>query len=169
MLRTPLPTNETSRLEALYSYKILDSVADASFQILTELAADICRCPIAMINFVDENKVWHFTTTGMGEDEKEAPRALSFCTHIVYDLQTMIIQDTLKDERFKDNPFVLDEPPVRFYAGLPLINKDGYTLGTLCVIDHIPRALSTSQIRKLEMLRDVVMDNIEKLLLISST
>jgi GAF domain-containing protein len=165
MLSAPIPEDDKARLEALYSYNILDSVADSSLIILTKLAADICRCPIATITLVDEDKEWYFTKVGLAEEEKEAPRAVSFCGHVVCSKKIMIISDTLQDQRFEDNPFVLDDPPVRFYAGIPLINKDGYVLGTLCVIDHIPRQISQSQIRKLSMLRDLVVSNMEDNLL----
>jgi GAF domain-containing protein len=161
MLSAPIPEDDEARLEALHNYNMFDSVASSSLNILTQLAADICRCPIATITLVDKDKEWYYTKVGLGEEAKEAPRAVSFCGHVVCEKKIMIVPDTLKDERFEDNPFVLDEPPIRFYAGIPLINKDGFALGTLCVIDHIPRQISQSQIRKLVMLRDLVVGNIE--------
>ncbi len=138
MLPAPIPVNEKKRLEALRSYGILDSDAYACMQPLTKIAADICDCPKSTISLIDKNRVWFYTKVGLGEETKEVPRDISVCAHVLLYQQTMIIPDTLKDNRFSDNLFVLEDLSIRFYAGVPLINKDGFILGTLCVFDQVP-------------------------------
>lgn len=161
MITAPIPANENERLAALRCYGILDSKAYACMEPLTKLAADICDAPISTITLIDENREWYYTKVGLGKNEIEAPRNISFCAHVVFHRQTMVISDTLKDERFYDNPFTLNDPPLRFYAGIPLINKDGYALGTLCVIDHIPKEITPKQISHLETLRDIVVKRLD--------
>ncbi len=161
MLPIPIPENEIARLEALCCYGILDSEPSSDMVLLTKVAAEICDCPVSTITLIDENRGCYYTKVGLDEDVKETPREISLCGHVVFHQQTMIISDTLQDNRFNNNPRVLDDPPLRFYAGVPLINKDGYALGTLCVIDRAPKTLSLKQVKMLEMLRDVIVQRLE--------
>ena len=150
MKSAPLPANEKKRLEALYCHKILDTPPESIFDDLTKLAAYICNVPAASITLIDEDREWYKSKIGI--DDEEAARDISFCAHTILDEDLFIVPDTLKDKRFFDNPFVTDDPPLRFYAAMPLITEEGHALGTLCVIDHVPRRLNKQQKRALKTL-----------------
>lgn len=147
-MKTPrTPTNELVRLNTLKSYQILDSSPEEEFDNLTNLASEICQTPISLITFLDETRQWFKSTTGISE--KETSREISFCGHAILEDELFEIHDALEDERFKDNPLVTEYPKIRFYAGMPLKTKDGSNLGTLCVIDKIPRTLEPHQRKSL--------------------
>lgn len=154
MKRKPLPENESDRLKSLHDYQILDSINEIEFDRITELASLICKTPISLISLIDEDRQWFKSEVGLGV--KETPRELAFCRYAILDKTIMEIKDACLDERFKDNLLVTGDPNIRFYAGYPLIDPDGFALGTLCVIDKIPRTLSQQQKRALELLRDEV-------------
>jgi len=160
MISSPIPENESERLEALHCYGILDNEAYACMQPLTKLAADICECPIALIPLIDDQRQWFYTNVGL-EGTTETPRDISFCGHVICDRKTMVINDATKDERFVDNPLVTNAPYIKFYASVPLINKDGYALGTICVIDHVPRKITKKQILLLERLAEVIVSKLD--------
>lgn len=145
------PDDEEDRLNALYSYHILDTSADSAFNELVELTAEICQVPIALISLVDESRQWFKAEVGLGIPQTE--RSISLCSHAILQEDLFIISDTLKDERFFNNPLVTSYPNIRFYAGAPLITEDGYGLGTLCVIDKIPRELTAIQKKAICVLR----------------
>jgi len=148
----PLPANEAQRIEALRSYEILDTPPDQALDDITQLAAQVCDAPIALISLVDTDRQWFKSRTGM--PLAETARAFSFCAHaILHAEQVMIVPDLLADARFSDNPLVTDDPKIRFYAGLPLVTADGYALGTLCVMDRVPRQLTVDQLATLQALR----------------
>src|SRR5688572_16289403 len=151
-----LPENERQRLAAIERYHILDTDDEKDFDDITELAAQLCNTPVSVITLVDEKRQWFKAKTGW--TVKETARDLSFCAHTIHHDDVMIIPDTLKDERFFDNPLVVDEPAIRFYAGMPLITPDGYKLGTLAVIDKQPRSLSTEQLSGLRILAKQVVN-----------
>ncbi|MGC2581485.1 MAG: GAF domain-containing protein, partial [Acidobacteriaceae bacterium] len=130
---------ESARLAALHSLRILDTPSESEYDDLTRLAAFVCKTPIALITLIDEQRQWFKSCIGI--DAKETPRALSFCTHALRENQLFVVPDARNDARFAANPFVAAEPGVRFYAGMPIAGPDGYNLGTLCVIDHRPREL----------------------------
>ncbi|MGA8162325.1 MAG: sensor domain-containing diguanylate cyclase [Acidobacteriaceae bacterium] len=130
---------ESARLAALHSLRILDTPSESEYDDLTRLAAFVCKTPIALITLIDEQRQWFKSCVGI--DAKETPRALSFCTHALRENQLFVVPDARNDARFAANPFVAAEPGVRFYAGMPIAGPDGYNLGTLCVIDHRPREL----------------------------
>ena len=160
MRTTPLPENEADRLAALQSYNIFDTAEEKDFDQLTSLASAICGVPIALITFIDEKRQWF--KSHWGTDITENLRALSFCTHaIASDDEIMIVSDARTDDRFADNPMVTGPTQVRFYAGVPLVNEDGYALGTLCVIDQQVQTLTPLQIEALKMLGKQVVDKLE--------
>ncbi|MFP8489582.1 GAF domain-containing protein [Gracilimonas sp. Q87] len=123
---------EKKRLKALQNYNILDTEAEKAFDNLTKLAAQVCGTSVGQINFITNNRQWAKATTGWGATE--LPREVGFCTHAIQNAdQSMVVEDTLLDERFVDNPLVTGEPPLRFYAGIPIKSEDNYPLGALCV------------------------------------
>lgn len=147
---------EAVRLEALRQYKILDTPSESAYNDIVELAAFICKVPIALISFVDSDRQWFKSKVGL--DVNQTDRDVSFCAHTILEKTMMIVEDALNDERFSDNPLVTCTPCIRFYAGVPLITSDGHALGSLCIIDRQPRELSAMQKKALEALaRQVVM------------
>ncbi|MBW4430093.1 MAG: GAF domain-containing sensor histidine kinase [Nostoc desertorum CM1-VF14] len=159
-MKAVLPQNETVRIQTLRQYKILDTPPEAAFDDLTRLAAQICGAPIALISFIDESRQWFKSKVGL--DIQSTSRELAFCTHaILQPHNPLIISDTLLDERFATNPLVASDPYIRFYAGASLITPQGYTLGTLCVVDRVPRQLSSEQIQALQTLSRQVVTQLE--------
>jgi diguanylate cyclase (GGDEF)-like protein len=153
--RAASPDNEHRRLEALYQFGILDTPREAAFDALTRIAAHICQTPIAVINFIDRDRQWFKSEVGLGV--RETPLDVSICAHAILQPGLFVVPDTREDARFADNPLVTGEPRLRFYAGALLETRDGYPLGTLCVLDHQPRALSAEQGEMLEALAGQVM------------
>jgi len=152
----PLPLNEKERLIALKGYNILDTLPEEQFDRLTELAAVICRAPIALVSLIDEERQWFKSRVGLLAEQ--TPRKISFCQFTVAEGKVFEVEDALTDNRFVDNPLVIGEPNVRYYVGQPLIDPNGFALGTLCVIDREPRKLDETQLRGLEVLaKEVVM------------
>lgn len=154
LTKYPIPENETERLNALHNYAILDSLNENEFDRITELAALICDVPISLVSLVDENRQWFKSRVGM--EVKETYRNLSFCQHSIMGTDIFEVRDATQDERFSDNEFVVNDPGIRFYAGYPLIDPDGYALGTLCVVGHHPNRLTERQRRSLELLGEEV-------------
>jgi len=150
MIDPKIPFNEKERLKALKSYEILDSESELIFDSLTKLAASICNVPICLISLVDENRQWFKSRHGLSTTE--TPREISFCGHAINNDDIFYIEDATKDERFFDNPLVVNAPNIVFYAGKPLRDNNGFTLGTLCVIDNKPRQLTILQKEQLEII-----------------
>lgn len=142
-MKAPLPDNEAARLEALRQYKILDTAPEEAFDDLTALSAHICEAPIALITLVDTDQQWFKSKVGLTVAETSLDD--SFCAHVTLQPDLFTVRDALKDECFADNPLMTSEPCIRFYAGAPLVTSEGYALGTLCVVDHVPRELSSEQ------------------------
>jgi GAF domain-containing protein len=158
-MKSPIPANEKQRLKVLWQYEVLDTVPEEVFDDLTELAARICEAPIAMITLVDENRQWFKSKVGLTVNETS--RDISFCGHAICESELFIVPDAMKDERFSHNPLVTSDPKIRFYVGAPLVTPDGYALGTLCVIDKVPRELRPDQKGALRVLARHVMTQLE--------
>ena len=153
------PANEEARVAALEKYAILDTDPEQSFDDLTLLASYICKTPIALISLVDEDRQWFKSRVGM--DARETSRDIAFCSTAIMQSDVFVVPDALADERFRDNPLVVSDPHIRFYAGAPLINEDGYALGTLCVVDRAPRELVPDQKEALKALSRLVLCQLE--------
>lgn len=142
--------SEASRLKALKEYHILDTVPEGDFDRITELASIICGTPISAISLSDETRQWFKSVKGL--PVKEIPRDIAFCSDAIGGEGIFEIEDTTVDKRYKKNPLVVDAPNIRFYCGTPLVDENGFALGTLCVLDTAPKKLSASQRRALELL-----------------
>ncbi len=151
----PVPENEQKRLLALKSYEIMNSLTEAEYDRITELAAIICDTPISLVSLLDEDRQWFKSRHGL--DVSETRRELAFCQYTIMNNTLFEVQDATKDDRFVDNELVTGAPDIRFYAGFPLTDPQGFNLGTLCVIDRKPRHLSAQQRRALELLAAEVM------------
>lgn len=150
-MKTPdLPANEKQRLRDLRSLNVLDTTPEERFDRLTRMARRVFGVDIALVSLVDENRQWFKSKTGL--DACETGRDISFCGHAILGNEIFVIEDTLDDERFHDNPLVTGPPHIRFYAGAPLRYMDGNKLGTLCIIDRKPRTLDEED---LGVLRDL--------------
>jgi PAS domain S-box-containing protein len=155
----PLPSNESARLDAVRTYEILDMAADPGLDDITSLAAEICETPIALISILDESRQWFLSKVGLPYEQ--TPREMAFCAHSLAGSEILHVPDALLDERFADNPLVNEEPRIRFYAGIPLVAAGGSILGTLCVMDHVPRVLTEHQQFALRVLSQQVMSRIQ--------
>lgn len=151
---------DAKRLEALNSYHILDTLEEKDYDDLTALAAAICGVPIALISLVDKDRQWFKSHRGLSA--RETPIDQSFCAHAIINTQEMmVVENANEDFRFKQNPLVTGDPNITFYAGVPLTNEDGYSLGTLCVIDSEPKILTPEQQSGLKIIAQQVMDKLE--------
>ena len=160
MIKARLPENEVQRIEALRSYEILDSLPELDFDAITLIASQICNVPIALISFVDEDRQWFKSNLGLGVSETH--RDYAFCAHAILNQENDFeVKDTSLDPRFFDNPLVTDGPQIKYYSGVPLVNKDGFALGTLCVIDKQPRELTFEQKKALRALSLQVIGQLE--------
>lgn len=151
--------NEDERLQKLLRYRVLDTDAESAYDDLTAIAAHICGTSTSAISFVDVARQWF--KAKVGTDVTECPRELSFCAHAILQSAVMVIPDTHEDERFAHNPLVTGEPYVRFYAGAPLISPDGYTVGTLCVMNREPKQLTAAQVLMLEAIARQIVSQLE--------
>ena len=140
MIEPSIPADELRRLDALRALRILDTPADARFDRITRLAAQLFQVPIALVSMIDADRQWLKSQYGL--DVRETPRSVSFCGHTILEPGVFYVADAALDSRFADNPLVVGEPHVRFYAGIPLYAASGEAVGTLCLIDTQPREFS---------------------------
>jgi diguanylate cyclase (GGDEF)-like protein len=156
----PIPANEDARLRALEHYGILDTLPERSFDDFAQLAAIICGTPIAMISLLDDHRQWFKARVGISATE--TPREDAFCARAIMDpTSVMVVEDSHADDRFAKSALVLGDPYIRFYAGAPLVTPTGEALGTLCVIDTVPREITPLQITGLQMLAAQVVSQLE--------
>jgi diguanylate cyclase (GGDEF)-like protein len=158
MVKPDIPQNEKKRLDALRALDILDFQAEERFDRLTRMAKRIFSVPIALVSLVDENRQWFKSCIGLSLSETS--REISFCGHAILGSEVFIIRDAVEDERFADNPLVLNDPKIRFYAGCPL-TVNGHRLGTLCIIDQAPRNFGHDDIEALKDLASMVERELE--------
>ena len=155
----PVPLDESERLASLASFSILGSVAEQDLDNLVALAAQICATPISTITLVDRDRQWFKAKVGL--DIESTPRDISFCAHTLMQRDALVVGDAHLDPRFADNPMVLGQPFLRFYAGFPLVTSAGSAVGTLAVMDRVPRELSANQSFALQVLADQVVKWLE--------
>lgn len=159
-MRAKLPEGESLRLAALQRYRILDTLAEQAYDDITRIAAYVAQSPIALISLVDTDRQWFKSAIGLAV--AETPRELAFCAHAILEPDgPLIVPDATKDRRFADNPLVTGNPDIRFYLGAPLVTPDRHAIGTLCVIDRVPRAMTADQVATLSALSRQVVTQLE--------
>jgi len=159
MLIPPIPGDEPGRIRALHRYDVLDTAQEEAFDRITRIASVVAGVPISLVSLIDEKRQWFKSRVGL--DTRETPRDISFCGHAILDDEPLIVPDASKDHRFSDNPLVTDGPAIRLYAGMPLTVTCGARLGTLCVIDTVPRQLSEAQVTALRDLAAITVHALE--------
>jgi two-component sensor histidine kinase len=159
--RTTELWSDRDRVAALHRYEILDSASEADFSDFVQIASDICSTPIAAINLIDGHR--HWTLTGVGHGAQELPLNHSICAQAILQKDMFVVADLSSDQRFHDNPLVLDDPKLRFYASARLETPTGLPIGTVCVLDHVPRpeGLSVRQRFTLQALARQIMTQLE--------
>lgn len=149
-----IPANESHRLAALKSLDILDTPPDPDFDAIVRLAQELFEVPICLISLIDAERQWFKACIGL--EGSEMPRATSFCGHAILQEDAFVVLDATKDERFADNPSVIGDPFVRFYAGMPIRLPSGYTIGTVCLVDRTAKAaFGERERRRLGLLADL--------------
>jgi signal transduction histidine kinase len=143
----PLDEDERARLAAVRSYQVLDRPRPAALDDLTRLAASMFETPMAAVSLIDRDRQWFAGSHGLADEQ--TPLDVSFCKHVIPAGRTLIVPDATRDSRFADLPNVVGKPDVRFYAGAPIVDEDGHTLGAMCVIDDRPRQVDDTQVRNL--------------------
>ena len=157
----PMPANESERLDTLNGYAILDTLPEIGLNEITDLAAQICGCPAALISFVDESRQWMKAKYGLPPEMSECPREISICQATICNNDILYVPELEKDQRFNTSPLVTGDLALRFYCGAPLITPNGHALGTLCVVDFQPRELSFEQREALRRLSRQTMVHLE--------
>jgi GAF domain-containing protein len=154
----PIPKDEKERLAELRSLKVLDTPPEELLDGYAQLASIICGVPIALVSLVDEDRQWFKAKVGM--ERSETPRAHAFCAHAIMGRKLFVVRDATRHKLFASNPLVVSAPKIRFYAGMPLVTAKGHALGTLCVMDYVPRVLSARQKQVLELLSQQVIEQL---------
>jgi sigma-B regulation protein RsbU (phosphoserine phosphatase) len=154
MICAPIPVDDAERLAALEDLHLLDTAPEERFDRITRLLTLILHVPMAYIALVDRDRQWFKSSCGL--NATQTSRAISFCGHTILTDEPMIVSDAAEDERFRDNPIVLEDPQIRFYAGYPLAGPGGHKVGTLCVADRRPRTLQASEVETLREMARIV-------------
>lgn len=155
----PIPPEEEKRIQSILDYQILDTNSEEQLDELTKLAASMFNVPIVLITIIDQKRQWFKSNHGLSL--KETERSISFCQYTILGNDVLEISDTLQDERFSNNPLVKGEPFMRYYCGAPLTNENGYKMGSLALIDRMPRKLDIHQKKTLKLLADQVINFFE--------
>jgi hypothetical protein len=153
-MRAPVPPDEPRRLAALRRLHVLDTPPEERFDRLTRLAQRLFEVPIAFVSLVDADRQWFKSRQGIAAPQTS--REMAFCAHAILQPEALVVPDAVEDPRFADNPLVTDDPRIRFYAGHPLSAQDGSRVGTLCIVDHRPRALGEADLAALRDLARLV-------------
>lgn len=155
-----LPRDEEERLQAVYRLGLLDTAAEERFDRHTRIAAAVFDAPIALLTLIDRDRQWY--KSHLGFNFSETPRDIGFCSHAILEDAPLVVNDALRDDRFAENPVVIGDPHVRFYAGIPLRTADGARVGALCIVDHRPRNLNPTQIKMLQDIARMVEEELEQ-------
>ncbi|QCB47298.1 GAF domain-containing protein [Hydrogenophaga sp. PAMC20947] len=158
MMHAPLPHNEKKRLQALRDLVLLDTLPEERFDRISAFAASEFDVPMASVSLIDRDRQWAKSNFGM--EARESPRDVSFCGHAIVQAAPLVVHDALEDPRFSDNPMVIGQPFVRFYAGAGLRLPYGQVVGTLCILDRRPRSFDRLDVAILCGLRDLVVDEL---------
>lgn len=161
MIKPPTPHDETLRLQSLHSLKILDTHPEDRYDRITRLATRVFDVPIALVSLVDKDRQWFKARQGL--DACETSREISFCGHAIAKDDVFIVEDASLDERFSDNPLVIEDPHIRFYAGYPLKSPCGGRIGTLCIIDRVARSFSEEDAEMLQEMGQMVEEELQSL------
>jgi len=157
--KAALPNDEEARLAAVYRLGLLDTDAEERFDRHTRIAAAAFDAPIALVSLIDRERQWYKAHYGF--DFSETSRDMGFCSHAILGDDPLIVTDTLRDDRFAENPVVIGDPHVRFYAGIPLHAADGARVGAFCIVDSKPRTLTPAQIRMLQDMARLVEEELD--------
>ena len=155
----PIPKDEKQRLAALDRYDILDTAPEESFDTIVRLASHVCGAPMALMVLIDKGRQWFKAKVGVRI--KQTPRSSAICAHTIMKRQLLVIPDLRRDRQFMANPLVVSGPKLRFYAGAPLITPDNRAIGTICVMDKVPRKLSSQQKKDLMAMSRLIMTQLE--------
>ncbi len=156
----PVPSNEARRLQALAASKLMDSPPEEVFDRLTWLASHVSECPMALLTLLSGRRQWFKSRIGLAACE--TAREAAFCSHTILQDGAFVVEDALADERFAANPLVTGEPHIRFYAGYPVLDANGFALGSLCVLDREPRRLRERELRALRELAAIASDEVRR-------
>ena len=156
----PAPADEARRLQALAASKLMDSPQEAVFDRLTWLAGHVTECPMALLTLLSGQRQWFKSRIGL--EQRETPRQVAFCSHTIMQDGVFVVEDARADPRFAVNPLVTGEPHIRFYAGYPVLDANGFALGSLCVLDREPRRLRERELRALRELAAIASDEVKR-------
>jgi GAF domain-containing protein len=156
MIPAPIPHDDAERVQALRELLLLDTLPEERFDRVVRFAAEQFDCPISLVSLVDAGRQWFKARVGLAAEETS--RDVSFCGHAIAGDEPLVVEDAMRDARFADNPLVVGAPHIRFYAGAPLLGRDGQPVGTLCVIDTRPRSPDEIDMAVLRALRQLVQE-----------
>lgn len=159
MIPAPIPANDASRVQALHAYHLLDTEQAKGFDNLVDIAAHHFKTPMCMVSLVDDDRQWY--KAKVGTDVCQTNRDVSFCGHVINDPKVLVVEDALTDHRFFDNPMVVGDPHVRFYAGAPLVDANSFLLGSFCILDTEPRGFTPTDQKLLTQFASLAVSQME--------